>query len=139
MKTLPVILLITGVLTISIGAMCFRESKSKTDDFNNAINKINTGRVGPVGPVGPFIDATSKLSKYYNDKCNALSLYGLLAIAYGIIVTVIAIYMLVPDRSKKNFMMFVGVAIVAGIALIIAAMTIKDLHHPNPVKPPAKK
>jgi hypothetical protein len=47
--------------------------------------------------------------------------------------------MLVPDRSKKHFMMFVGVAIVAGIALIIAAMTVKDLHHPNPAKPPAKK
>ena len=121
MNILEIILLVVGLLTIVVGASCFRESNNNSNDFNISLGKLHGDITTKTGVIG-----------YYNAKCNALSLYGCLVVAYGIIISGIAMYLLVPEQNKHQFLIVTGILIAVGICFIFAAMFVKKLHHPNP-------
>ena len=81
-----IIISIVGLLTIIIGILMINESKYNQNKFQDSVNKINNQQLN------------SEISGYYNSKSNALSLYGILSIVYGLIVFVLCAYCIYKDK-----------------------------------------
>jgi len=125
-----VILLVVGLLTLLVGVAMLRDSTYNKDKFQTAMNNLQSK-----SPVD-FIMAI----EMYNAKCNSLSLYGALSIAYGLIVVGLSAYCLYlgPDHGKSSLAVVGGITAV-GVVLILVAMAVKKIHSPNPVKGSSKK
>lgn len=111
---------VVGLLTIAIGIIMLREGYN-TSKFYDTMNSLK--------PAKQDIKNWEKAGNLYDVKSNALVIYGVLAVAYGVIVAGLALVDKDHDANKV-----IGAIVSVGVLIVIVALVMKNSHPPKGIK-----
>ena len=113
------ILFMVGLITLFLGIGMIIDSRYNNAKFLSLMKNLKT--------TNP--DWTLAMN-IYNNKCNALSLYGALSIVYGLTVAAISVYLMYSGQYNINNNVIIGISVV-GVILLVLSLTLKKIRSPD--------